>query len=263
MVVRHHLRRGLTSSAVARLLVLVSALSALPADAAIRPVVFENGIPTAASVIEEPVRGQALWDSDMVLNTSRVNVLALAHFCPYICLWLPEFINNTGIDVTVHCWDGSREAFGAGLVQVAPDLTAEQSWKLCEPFGGNIYILPKPGFMEAKADATRAFLGGMDIIFQEFGIVAPEKSSWCCEDDWSAQPSDIMLDLTPFLASSTFDWLTVLPAVRDVSATSGAAAVALPMDLDAYTLFHQVFYRNTIQDIYIYVYIYIDIYIYI
>ena len=59
------------------------------------------------------------------------------------------------------------------------------------------------------------------------------------EDDWSSRPEDVAADLTPFLSSSDFDWLSVLPAVRELFATSGSSVVSLPMDIDALVLLHQ------------------------
>jgi len=59
------------------------ALLVPPAQAvAIRPVTFLNGVPTASSVIENPVAGQALWDTRMALDRSKVNMLVRDVFCP-------------------------------------------------------------------------------------------------------------------------------------------------------------------------------------
>ena len=59
------------------------------------------------------------------------------------------------------------------------------------------------------------------------------------EDDWSGKPEDVTADLTPFLSSSDFDWLSVLPAVRELFATSGGSVVTLPFDIDTFALQHQ------------------------
>jgi hypothetical protein len=59
------------------------------------------------------------------------------------------------------------------------------------------------------------------------------------EDDWSSRPEDVAAGLTPFLSSSDFDWLSVLPVVRELFATSGSSVVSLPMDIDAVVLLHQ------------------------
>jgi hypothetical protein len=153
----------------------------------IRPVVFENGVPTTSSVIEAPVKGQALWDVDMVLDGSKLNVLVYWGFCPQVCSWVPEFMNKTGIDVAIHCWASTREQFkcrrtGVGECDMYDlDFTGEQRWKMCEPFGGNMYVLPQ-GDM-SKADSTQGFLGGMDAQFQlACGApqILPAKNEWCC-----------------------------------------------------------------------------------
>ena len=59
------------------------------------------------------------------------------------------------------------------------------------------------------------------------------------EDDWSSRPEDVAADLTPFLSSSDFDWLSVLPVVRELFATSGSSVVSLPFDIDTVVLLHQ------------------------
>jgi len=276
--------------------------------APIRPVVWgADGVPTASSVIENPVKGQALWDQDMVLEGNKLNLLVYMGFCPQVCIWVPEFMNRTGIDVAVHCWAPKREDFrcrltGEGQCDMYDlDFTGEERWKVCEPFGGNIYVLPQ--WDMHKADNTQGFLGGMDAQLAGFGApqMIPAQNDWCCgtsvsvparlcnlccpfaeyvphsvanlfrscriclpfqrmpsgvlqirltdrplvyllnmtEDDWNSRPDSVAADLTPFLSTSEFDWLSVLPIVREVFATSGTSVVSLPMDIDAVVLLHQ------------------------
>jgi hypothetical protein len=61
------------------------------------------------------------------------------------------------------------------------------------------------------------------------------------EDDWSGRQKDVKVDLVPFVISSEFDWLSVLPVVREIFAKDqdGKSVMALPMDIDAMLLFHQ------------------------
>ena len=174
-------------------LVVVCALSQLllqlphAGAAPIRPVVWgADGVPTASSVIESPVKGQVLWDQDMVLEGNKLNILVFSIFCPQVCIWVPEFMNRTGIDVAVHCWAFKREDFrcrrtGEGQCDLFDlDFTGEERWKVCEPFGGNMYVLPQ--WDMTKADNTQGFLGGMDAQLGMFGApsMIPSKNDWCC-----------------------------------------------------------------------------------
>ena len=113
------------------------------------------------------------------------------------------------------------------------DITNEEAWKICEPFGGNIYILPGG---EEMADLLQAFLGGFDAYFALVGNLLPKLAFG---DAWSAETTNVAADLSPFLSTSYFDWLAVLPALREISCTSGTAVVSLPYDIDVLTLFHQ------------------------
>lgn len=205
----------------------------------IRPVFFEDGLPTESSVVHRPVKGQVLWDDSMKLDRSKLNVFVLSAFCPFVCMWVPEFINKTGIDVAVHCWERDRERAAGHASAVDDDITLHDQWKICEPFGGNLYVTHE--WDMHKADGTQGFLGGMDVQFQTFGAssLLPAKNDWCCEHDWTARPEDVKTDLTPFLTQSDFDWLSVLPALRDFFCTSGQSVTALPMDIDALAMMHQ------------------------
>ena len=206
----------------------------------IRPVTFEDGIPSVNSIVHRPVKGQVVWDDAMRLDRSKLNVLVSNWFCPTVCMWVPEFINKTGIDVAVHCWDTTRERLAVGGAHgFDQDITGEDRWKMCEPFGGNLYLAHE--WDMHKADGTQGFLGGMDVQFQMFGAsgLLPARNDWCCEHDWTAQPEDVKTDLTPFLTQSDFDWLSVLPALRDIFCTSGQSVTALPMDIDALVMMHQ------------------------
>jgi len=210
------------------------ALLVTPAQAvAIRPVTFLNGAPTASSVIENPVPGQALWDTRMALDRSKVNILVRDVFCPFVCQWMPEFIGKTGIDIAVHCHGPSLSSLAIARTNFQPSITNEEAWKLCEPFGGNIYSLPGG---EDLADLSQAFLGGFDGYFTQLGNILPKLAFG---DAWSVEPTEVAADLSPFLSTSDFDWLSVLPALREISCTSGTAVVSLPSDIDVLTFFHQ------------------------
>jgi len=197
---------------------------------AIRPVTFENGVPTASSVIENSVSGQALWDTRMTLDRSKVNVLVRDLFCPYFCQWLPEFISKTGIDIAIHCHGSSLSSLSIARSPTQSALSNEEAWKICEPFGGNIYILPGG---EERADLSQGFLGGFDVYYATFGNILLKLTFG---DAWSAEPPDVAADLSPFLSISDFDWLAVRHALREISCTYSTAVVALPNDVDALTL---------------------------
>eukprot|EP00961_Rhodomonas_salina_P033342 448861-Rhodomonas_salina.2 len=100
----------------------------------------------------------------MALERPKLNVLSLAAVCPAICImiWRPELINRTGIDVAVHCWGtGTLSDLKTFFALSAPEMTTEEAWATCDPFGGNMIL--KDRYDRHRADATQGYLGGMDI----------------------------------------------------------------------------------------------------